>query len=94
MVIEKKNLKMINFEFRLKEMYLLRNSYSLCKGILRKYFVVKKYVDFKVLGQYYFLYLNSYDCIKVFVGSSIFMCGFVSVYIVDVIVKLLKIVRW
>lgn len=24
MVIEKKNLKMINFEFRLKEMYLLR----------------------------------------------------------------------
>lgn len=50
MVIEKKNLKMINFEFRLKEMYLLRNSYSLCKGILRKYFVIKKYVDFKVLG--------------------------------------------
>lgn len=42
MVIEKKNLKMINFGFRLKEMYLLRNSYSLCKGILRKYFVLKK----------------------------------------------------
>lgn len=94
MATEKKNLKMTNLEPRLKETYLLRNSYSLCKGIPRKYLVTKKYVDFKVSGQYHSSYLNSHDRTKASAGSSIFMCGLVSVHIVDVIVKSSKTARW